>query len=177
MRWILGASLVVGISLWNAGDVRACNTCADLGSVTCGYYNDGCDNYISCGTCSNPQSTCVEGNCACTPLGCADFGATCGTYFDGCLYYISCGDCPPGYGCNNGSCTCTPSGCQPGQCGATQDSCGDPLSCGSCPSGQECLGVAPIFRTPSGASKLLESGQWQDRGNSTTTSSSVRRCA
>ncbi len=77
----------------DASPEAACFTCAELGNVPCGYHDDGCDGYISCGTCANPQSTCVEGDCECTPLGCVDFNFTCGAHYDGCLYYFTCDPC------------------------------------------------------------------------------------
>ncbi len=74
-------------------------TCADLGAQ-CGMIDDGCNDMISCGTCSSP-GVCgaVTANQCCVPKTCADLGAVCGPASDGCGGTLECGACTGTEGC------------------------------------------------------------------------------
>ncbi|MBM4372523.1 MAG: hypothetical protein FJ098_12760 [Deltaproteobacteria bacterium] len=117
---------------------------SDCTGRACG--DDGCGG--SCGTCSGPQESCLEGTCVCGPLcppgscgadGCGGACPACGLD-QVCIQgtcacaYAACGDhcCPKGLVCHGDQC-CVPQ-CEGKECG--DDGCGG--SCGTCPA------VAPV---------------------------------
>ncbi|MBI3184837.1 MAG: hypothetical protein HYZ28_22085 [Myxococcales bacterium] len=117
-------------------------TCAAEGK-SCGIIPDGCGGWLSCGSCSWPQSCGGGGSpgvCGCAPRTCASAGKNCGALSDGCGATLDCGTCTPpqtcgGGGpnvCGSGSCVPTTCAATGKNCGQISDGCGATLSCGQC---------------------------------------------
>ncbi|MCA3012638.1 MAG: carboxypeptidase regulatory-like domain-containing protein [Myxococcaceae bacterium] len=150
----------------DGGSTQLCSlvSCTSA-NANCGPVGDGCGGFISCGTCTPPE-TCggggtpsrCGGSMGCIPRTCASQGATCGPLSDGCGGIVQCGACTgPGESCGGGG---TPNrcgvagtnlvdgGCVPRtqcpvglNCGPIADGCGGTLSCGTCTTaGQSCGG-------------------------------------
>lgn len=132
---------------------RAQSSCL-LGLSSCGPTEcfDLRNDSAHCGSCTTsctaPES-CLGGQCACVPKGCAQV-AQCGTADDGCGHPIECGACSNGGLCAEGRCmppTCA-DGIKNGQesdtdCGGRCLPCGESRRCGTgsdCDTGLLCSG-------------------------------------
>ena len=89
-------------------------TCASL-NAACGVYDNGCGQFVNCGTCGGNGDTCntATRQCECNPLSfsevCTEF--SCGRVSDGCNGEHSCGSCTGDYVCEAGECVTCSSSC------------------------------------------------------------------
>ena len=150
------------------GGVGPCvpQTCTDQ-NIQCGPAGDGCDSFISCGSCPTTQSCggggvpsqCGSGT-TCVAATCAQLGYECGSAGDGCGGLLDCGGCGTTSRCIGGKCrgpalgpdggaTCVPRTCaqSPPSCGPVGDGCGGMVakcSVGDLPGPCGCGPTSPV---------------------------------
>ena len=108
--------------------------------LSCGTFDDGCGNLLTCGSCPDDLTCggdginrCGTGSCVADT--CVSLGRTCGPVSDGCADILDCGRCDEPNTCGGGGvegvCGCTPQ-CDDVSCGGG-DGCG-----GQCPAPEGC---------------------------------------
>lgn len=115
------------------------------GVHNCGQADDGCGDFVACGTCVSPDRCPGSGEanvCTCQPKTCAGVGAVCGEISDGCGAMLTCGTCSGKKTCHTAGlgavCACDPNQIVPEVCNGEDDDCNDliddkaPCELGAC---------------------------------------------